>query len=290
MIITCLRGGLGNQMFQYALGRYLAEKHNTELLLDTTRYLEDEKRRYALGAFCIHARIANLDEVSVFNEKNKYKRAYEKIGRFFFGRYIQKIREKSLKFDPEILKSKDNVYLLGYWQSEKYFLTISQLLRKEFQLKRELIKDEKNICNMISKEKNSVSLHVRRGDYITDLNANKYHGVCSLQYYEDAVEYLKKRIGNLKLFVFSDDLKWVKENLKLEASMEFVNYENIDDGQGEMYLMSVCDHHIIANSSFSWWGAWLNCRANKIVIAPKQWMNISKEEYESILPDAWIRL
>lgn len=293
MIITCLRGGLGNQMFQYAIGRRLAEKYGTELLLDVTRFKEDKLREYVLSDYCIKAKVAEENEICIFNEANKYKRTWMNIKQFIKGRYIPKVREKSLRFDPNILNKGDNIYLLGYWQTEKYFKEIAAILCKEFQLKRKLTKEEQKFENMIKSTPNAVSLHIRRGDYVTDPNANKHHGVCSLDYYEKAIELMCDKIGKIHkihLFVFSDDLEWSKENLRTKHPITFIDYRRVDDGHADMYLMSLCKHHIIANSSFSWWGAWLNSNSHKIVIAPKQWFRSDTLNYRDVVPETWIKI
>lgn len=194
MIISCLFGGLGNQMFQYALGRHLAEKNKTKLVLDITRFKDDPKRNYALDNFEINARIAEYEELRGFNEVNKYQRVWFKVRRFFENSYIPHVEEKSLCFHPEVLRV-TKAYLEGYWQSEKYFFEIFSILQKEFKLKKALNSEENRFANMIFHAKNSVSLHVRRGDYITDLNANEYHGICEISYYNDAINYLQYTVG-----------------------------------------------------------------------------------------------
>ena len=135
----------------------------------------------------------------------------------------------------------------------------------------------------------SVSLHVRHGDYVTNADTNSFHGVCSLDYYKNAVSKIKQEMP-LPFFIFSDDIIWAKENLDFIGNMTFIEYNGATPDHEEMYLMSLCQHNIIANSSFSWWGAWLNQNPNKIIIAPQNWFNDVSLDTKDLIPNEWIRL
>ncbi len=278
MIITELNGGLGNQMFQYAIGRCLAEKNKTELNLDV-RVFENYPqgitfRKYGLDAFNIIAEFAKEKDISRIIQMHKKEK-------------IDVGREKgNLCFQREVLDYPNDVYLQGYWQCEKYFLPVENIIRKEFTLKNSLGQEASFYAEKIKNTSNTISLHIRRGDYVNNRITNQYHGTCSLEYYYKAIEYLKNVLGNINIYVFSDDIAWCKSNLILEENMEFLNgFKNVED----LYLMSCCKHNIIANSSFSWWGAWLNPRKEKMVVAPEQWFK--KEDVQTdIVPRKWIRL
>jgi hypothetical protein len=197
-------------------------------------------------------------------------------------------------FDPEISNLPDNTFLCGYWQSEKYFKDIEDIIRRELSLKETLTEKSEAFARRISTAKNTVSLHIRRGDYVTDVKTNNYLGLCSLEYYRECISILVNKFGSLNVFVFSDDTSWAKENLSYATptpvNFYFVDHNGIEYAYEDMYLMSICEHNIIANSSFSWWGAWLNMNKNKIVFAPKNWINDESFTALDIIPDNWYRI
>jgi hypothetical protein len=189
-------------------------------------------------------------------------------------------------FDPIFLKKASAIYLDGYFQNEKYFNEIRNILTKEFSLKEQLSGHYKEISHRIS-GCHSVSIHIRRGDYVSNTITNNYHGICDLNYYNRAMSLMAERITEPHFFIFSDDIGWAKENLKSTWPITFVSGgKNFED----LFLMSQCKHNIIANSSFSWWGAWLNKNFEKIVIGPVKWFNAPKINAEFSLPEKWIRL
>ena len=290
MIITKLQGGLGNQMFQYALGRNLAITNKTEVKFDLSFYkkIDGNKttREYTLNHFNI------IEKIATENEIKKLKKYEQKKGRrnFFHNTFIADnsiyIKEKQFNFDENIFKSSTNIYLDGYWQSKKYFKNIENIIHKEFILREEFqIKNEDLKQNIVSS--NSVSLHIRRGDYINNRKTNEVHGLCSLYYYQKSLEIISKKQNDLKIFVFSDDIEWAKNNLKTNFPTIFI--ENNKDCE-DLILMSLCKHNIIANSSFSWWRAWLNQNPDKIVIAPKEWFNDPNKDTTDLIPKSWIRI
>ncbi|MBP6974854.1 MAG: alpha-1,2-fucosyltransferase [Candidatus Pacebacteria bacterium] len=313
MILTRLRGGLGNQMFQYALGRVISKVHNEELRLDTTGYATkvqgDTPRSYRLQFFNIQGDIATPEDVLrakyPFGIVSKVLRAFS-----------QKILRKNyIDYHPELLERKSatsgTLYLDGFFQSEKYYTVGSndfrEMIQNDFQLKPEHISPVMKIYmdqiqamgNPASDFENSVSLHVRRGDYVTNPSANKTQGLCSIQYYTDAIAHIKQHISNPHFFVFSDDIEWVKKNIPINSPssqneggvlspVTYISNPELQDYE-ELALMSLCKHNIIANSSFSWWGAWLNSNPDKIVIAPKQW-TVSGTDHPNIIPEKWLKL
>lgn len=273
MIITKIYGGLGNQMFQYAIGRSLSINKNKKLYLESSSFSSYKLRNYQLDIFNINVSIIN--------------RFYLKFLLFF--KLAKKVKEQEpfFKKDGEIPLG-HIIFLDGYWQCEDYFKDIRKELLEDFKLKVDLDSENKKILNLI-KSKNSVSLHVRRGDYVENSKTNQVHGTCSLDYYKKAIEYIKKNVKNPHFFIFSDDIDWCKENIKLRKEESFfVDINSPEKGYFDLELMKNCKHFIIANSSFSWWGAWLSENSKKIIIAPKQWLR-SKDEGE-LVPKSWIRL
>lgn len=295
MIITKLSGGLANQMFQYAAGRSLSILHNTELMLDLEFYshpvLQTSRPKFELGKLNIKASTVNN-----FNDKLLFRKSISGYSRLEYR--LKKIKtpelkfyigEKSFSFDAKIIQMPDNIYLDGYWQSEKYFLAYKEQICREFELT--VVIDAKNeqMLNSI-REKESVALHVRRGDYVNDPAVNDVHGLCSLDYYGNAIDYLVRRIENPQFYIFSDDIAWSERNLKLKYPVTFVSINPPEKGVDDLRLMQHCKHNIIANSSFSWWGAWLNNNPNKIVVAPKKWFNDPSMDTSDLIPDGWIRI
>ena len=293
MIVVKLMGGLGNQMFQYAFGRYLALQHKTTLKLDLS-YLQDRTpkkdftyRNYELDVFNLRCEMASQEEVSAifYPSNNKFLKLFH---RFNYGK-VRHIRERSFAFQKELMFQNGNLYVEGYWQSEKYFKSIEAILRDDFSLKGSLSFPAEKLKQRI-KENNSVSLHLRRGDFVNNACINQYHGVCSLDYYQKAILYIHNHINNPTFFIFSDDIDWVKSNLAPDAPHVFVQSDPLKKNHEDMYLMSLCNAHIIANSSFSWWGAWLNPDKNKKVIAPKKWFNDPSVDISDLIPENWIKI
>ncbi|MDD5068946.1 MAG: alpha-1,2-fucosyltransferase [Candidatus Pacebacteria bacterium] len=283
MIIFNLKGGLGNQMFQYALGRKLSLQNKDILKLDATLFDKENQRRYTLGHFLIQGDIATQEEI------RRIKNPHGPLShlKHLFKKKV--LRQFNVRFLPEILLLKGDIYLEGYWQSEKYFKDIRPILLNDFTLKDGLSEQATRTLMQIRNTKNPVSIHVRRGDYVKSQEAKAYHDMCSPSYYRQALEIIKNKTDSPSFFIFSDDIDWVKGNLKLEGSVTYVSNPAIKDYE-ELILMSACKHNIIANSSFSWWGAWLNQNLEKIVIAPEKWANISPKIYKDIVPESWIKI
>jgi hypothetical protein len=181
------------------------------------------------------------------------------------------------------------MYLNGYWQSEKYFKSAEDKLRSELCLFDKPDEANQKILDEIV-QCPAVSLHIRRGDYITNPSAALVHGVCSLDYYHSAIRHITAHVENPYFFVFSDDPQWVKDNLKIGYPVQFVEANGPDRGAEDMRLMKSCRHHIIANSSFSWWAAWLNDRLDKIVVAPRIWFLDTKIDTKDLIPEQWHRI
>lgn len=297
MIIVKLMGGLGNQMFQYAIGRCLAHRHRTELKLDHA-FLESScdnvtHRQFELDCLrvsCRRASRADCSFVALYGRKRAIRWIISMLPLAWQMSCSRRVlRECSFRFDPSFLDAPDNIYLQGYWQSELYFADVAEILRKEFQVRNPLAGENLRIATVIN-NCCSVSLHIRRGDYVSDPKTASFHGLCSLEYYTCAVEMLNKELTAPHYFVFSDDIAWAKANLKLEHPMTFVDHNAADQGHEDLRLMSLCRHHIIANSSFSWWGAWLNPCPGKVVIAPDRWFRDPAIDNGDLLPPSWRRI
>lgn len=292
MVISNLIGGLGNQLFQYAAGRAVAHRLGVPLLLDVSGFAQYELRRYELGEFAIQGRIATIDELVHAGVNNRSPGLLSRFSRALgFCRPVNLFKEESFAYDVRFERVIAPVYLSGYWQSERYFSNIADQLRAEFSLAQPMDALNERIAETIlDAGGRAVSLHIRRGDYVNNPQTAQYHGVCSLDYYRTAVEYIAERIPDPHFFVFSDDHAWVGENFRIDHSMTMVDVNNADRGVWDMSLMRGCRHHIIANSSFSWWGAWLSNGEGKTVIAPRRWFNDSTIDTKDLIPSTWVRL
>lgn len=287
-IIVLLQGGLGNQMFQYAFGISL-RKSGKEVVFDVSNY-----ENYALHngyelkyIFDIDERFANKEQVQLYKKNDKsilQKIRYKLFGRKYRLFYEQKV-SKHFHFNPHrFIYNKDNFCIHGYWQSEKFFINAKKEVLDVFTFR--TFTDEKNI-EMLNQIKacNAVSIHVRRGDYINNPN---FDGVCSEEYYIEAMKYIDAEVDDPIYFIFSDDIDWCKGFFKKE-NIVFIDFNRGTESYKDMQLMSACQHNILANSSFSWWSTYLNPNEEKITIAPIKWFN---EEYniEDIYPEQWIKL
>lgn len=291
MIIVKLKGGLGNQMFQYSIGRQLAIHYQTTLKLDTGFYNSAKEitdittpRNYQLYNFCLNVAEATEKDLARYSQK---KNIAGKLTQFFSGAKL--LHEPAFIFDPNFIEYGGNCYLEGYWQSEMYFKNISGVIRNDFNF-RPSVKEKNAVMAAKINACNSVSIHIRRGDYFTNPQTNQYHGVCSKEYYLSAIERMRQETDYPHFFFFSDDIRWVQNNFPVNNQFTIVNANDAANAAGDLYLMSLCRHHIIANSSFSWWGAWLNSYTNKKVIAPAKWFNNPLLDTKTLLPENWITL
>ena len=292
MIITKLMGGLGNQMFQYAVGRAVAHRANMPLKLDITYFETFKLRSYQLDCFNIQEDFASTKDIERFIPRRRQIGAftYYKIRAKLLPWHKQKlIKERGVLYDPDIIKIKGNAYLEGYWQSEKYFADISDIIRREFTFKQR----PNNINNQILTKidgVNSVSLHIRRGDYVNNPKTLNFHGVLNLDYYVNALNFISKKVKELYVFVFSDDIAWAKKNLVTTLPLYFIDHNRGEQEFEDLRLMSRCKHHIIANSSFSWWGTWLSSNTNKIIISPKNWFKNKEINIKDLIPETWRKI
>ena len=290
MVITRLTGGLGNQLFQYALGRALANSQRTILKLDVSAFETYKLHAYSLHHFNLRAAIASPSDCARFYSSSMTKRLRRLAARLV-GNPYHTVKERTLfKYDPSQFPRTHNLYLHGYWQTEKYFNDITSILRSELTFKTMADPVNADFAVQIQQKTNAVCIHVRRADYVSDAQANAFHGTCSLDYYRRAMTKLADSVVNPHFFVFSDDPVWTRANLYLDKPATFVSHNKADHNYEDLRLMSLCKHFIIANSYFSWWGAWLNPNDNKIVVAPKKWIQTPESHPNDILPPSWIKL
>lgn len=289
---VCVRilGGLGNQMFQYAAGMSLARQLGSKIRLDLSAFGGYELRAYALSAFGVNAREVN-------GERPMFESLHDRLNRRMGGRLgqvkyhrLKVVTEPHFHFWEDFYRLSGNCYLDGYWQSPLYFRHIDVALRQTFALDRFSDSRSKEIESAIRRETQPVAVHIRRGDYVANPEFRRVHGICERSYYDHARSILEKLVGPSRFFIFSDD--------EMAARQEFAHWTNATFVSGntqeqDMMLIAACSHAIIANSSFSWWAAWLNSSDDKVIIAPRLWFAREKMRATStvdLYPESWILL
>lgn len=287
MIKVRVIGGLGNQLFQYATARALAENLGTLTTMDVSVFKSYDVHPFRLDKF--NCNTVFSDKSFLFRrllERNFLQKILMRLGmlnKYYF--------EDSLFFNKNVLLLKNETNLFGYFQTEKYFVNIRQKLLEELTLTDELNEVEQALSEQIKKS-NSVSIHIRRGDYISNHSASHVHGVCDSSYFKKSLEYLEEKgilDENSHLYLFSDDIDWCRENLNFGYKTIFIEGCS-ERPEVDMILMSQCQHHIISNSTFSWWGAWLNSNETKVVIAPIKWFKSAELDSKDIIPESWVKL
>lgn len=292
MIITNIIGGLGNQMFQYACGRSLSLRLGLPLRLAT-----DQFKGYRLHNAFELQRVFNIDAPLATEAEVRYLLAWQASPTFrrLFGRPAMRwltgnrwANEPHFQFWPELAALQGPRYVHGYWQSERYFKEYADQIRADFTFRMQWDAQDE-VVRQRMRAQPSASLHVRRGDYTNAKNQGVF-ALCGLDYYCEAIRLLRDRIPKVKLFAFSDDPDWVDVNLGAACGpIETVRHNSGARSAGDMRLMSQADHHIIANSSFSWWGAWLNPAKDKVVVAPRRWF-LNGTDDRDLIPTSWIRI
>jgi len=293
MVISKLIGGLGNQMFQYGAGRALSLMTDQILLLDVAGF---KKYKLHQGFEINRVFKANVREATDEDVRNVLGwRAGMKTRKLFNRLKIPILSGSSLAIEPhfnywhELLNQRvESRYLMGYWQSEKYFKEYETQIRSDFTFSNQLEGFNFELASRLN-ECQSVSLHVRRGDYVTHKATSKILNLCSIEYYNHAISYISKMIPSAIFFIFSDEPEWVYKNLTLPFNREIICNNHGKYSYIDMQLMSLCKHHIISNSTFAWWGAWLNPSKSKVVIAPKKWFMDGRDDSD-LLPAEWIRI
>ncbi|MGH1590634.1 alpha-1,2-fucosyltransferase [Methylobacterium phyllosphaerae] len=277
MIIVQLVGGLGNQLFQYAAGYALSKKNNKVLKFDRSVYTTYRLHNFALGNLRIEASEASNDEIELLSNSGKT------------------FLERGLEYDERFNQPFDRCIMKGYWQSERYFADFRSQLLSQFRPIADSDDPRDRATNDSIDNHISVAVHIRRADYVTDQNANAVHGVLSSNYYKEARDLILNKLNrnqrdSAHWFIFSDDPTWVKDNLTWFGPMTVIEHNGPERNYRDIELMSKCRHHIIANSSFSWWGAWLSTHRDQIVIAPRRWFADTCLQSKDIVPSRWIKL
>ena len=292
-IIAQLQGGLGNQLFQYATARSLALQKQASLLLDHSWFSETFEdvtpRELLVGDLNTQGSIVS------FQPPIKRSKRIWRIGQKFWpiDPFIF-VEQSPFRFDPQLSKSpafeKQNLYLIGYWQSYKYFDAIKSTLQLEITPKKALDAHYEYYLKQIQSTP-AAMVHIRRGDYINLASAAKVHGFSGLEHYQKGMQILLEKNPQTHFYVFSDDLQWTKENLPHQDKITFI--QSLDKSSAviqELELMKHCQHHLIANSSLSWWAAWLSKSQNGLVICPNKWTNDLSMNWDDLLPANWIRI
>jgi hypothetical protein len=298
MVVTKLTYGLANQMFQYAAGRALAIRNKQLLKLDLSFFdpsniiSRSAHEEYGLQIFkgveqievipseVINSIRSRYEDKFVYRSLNKLKKT---LG--LKPSYTYCWEKKILKFEADLLTKKGKViYLNAYFQNEHYFKDVQEVIRKDFGFKESAIDKFNADLGRTMQSQESVSVHIRRGDYVG------VRFVAPIDYYKKAMAFCANKLNNPIFYIFSDDPVWAKANLKIESSNLYVSHNMSDNSYKDMYLMSQCKHNIIANSSFSWWGAWLNGHKDKIVISPTKWFPENNVSASDIVPDTWLKM
>ncbi len=299
MIIIKLKGGLGNQLFQYAFGRRIALLSGLPIKLDIiSGFLGDfYNRSYILSHFNIIENILSSDEmkyVKISQSQSLIGKSVRLFSSILPFVNFQTIQERfNYQYDEKLVIKYKSAYFEGYWQNERYFKPIEEQIRKEFILKDSLNAQNLNLSNQI-RNSNSVSIHFRRlfaeSNGNVRLSALSKYPILTLDYYYRSFEILTSRYKDLHFFIFSDDPSWVKRNLILKYPATYIEHSDNAREYEDFFLMSLCKHQIIANSTFSWWAAWLNNNPHKIVIAPLNWVNEPNYNSSDLIPESWIKI
>jgi len=297
MIVVKLQGGLGNQMFQYAVGRELQRRNGGKLVLDLTQLLDRYPRSnmvvrdYDLDIFGIQPRFTLLSHIArrlpvpllYMYGSSTLVRTLDRAG-------LQQYISEPVGFCEEVLDARGNVYLDGYWQSPRYSAGSEAILRHEFEVKRPLSPAGERVAAQMAAT-DSICVNVRRADYVSLRGSIETHRFVGKEYYDRGIEQIAPRLRNPHIFVTSDDVEWCRENLRFEYPTTVLGHEYKGYKFGEyLTLMARCKHFLIPNSSFAWWAAWLNPSEDKIVVCPKNWFRDPKIDSSDRIPPQWIRL
>lgn len=298
MEIILISGGLGGQMFQYAFS--LAKTKNNPNITITDSYYDivyghngyELKRVFGIPAkrsncfYNILYRISN--KLDIFRNQTGHKKIFNFFNIFNWG-FLMIFFEKQIGvYDAEALKKRKGVcFFWGYWLSEKYFSLIKNEITNSFTFNENLLSLKTEAVYNLIKDTNSVSIHIRRGDYLSSANKDYVGNICDIRYYTKAIKKIEEEVSSPTFFIFSNDIKWVKKNLQIPDSY-YIDWNEKEDSWQDMFLMSKCKHNIIANSTFSWWGAWLNQNTQKIVISPDHFYN--GIDAPDLIPDSWIKI
>lgn len=285
-----LQGGLGNQMFQYAFYLAIKEKYPNAICCNSLVSPKDHNGYELKRIFDIKCTqsILLLFVAKIFR-KLIYKKQHNIINLLNHLNVAFIIDSIPSHYMPNILTPSNKIYtfFLGYWQTEKYFSKIENKIRLAFRFNENMLSEKSKIAAKEIKNSNSISIHIRRGDYLHPKYQSLYGNICTISYYHKAIQLIQQRYDKTAFFIFSDDIEWVQKNLKIDNA-KYIDFNKNYDSWQDMYLMSICKHNIIANSTFSWWGAWLNSNKNKIVITPNKFLNTN--DSIDLIPEGWIKI
>lgn len=286
MITVALKGGLGNQMFQYAVGKHVALRRCTSLALHLGWFGNERggetRRSYALGPFGLGV---PLDGADIWGSRAEPRTA---LSRWAGRRDPRVVQQPGQAYFPDALSAPNNSLLVGYWQSERYFAEIGEIIRADFTLASPPPDADTELSKYI-REVGAIGVHVRRGDYITSSSARAFHGVPGVRWYETAVDLIAARVGPVELVVFSDDPDWCEAELRLAWPTTYIRH-HLTEPHEDLRLLSTCRHHVIANSSFGWWGAWLGQAPGQVVVAPSPWFRHRGADSRDVIPERWVAL
>lgn len=301
MVIVRLIGGLGSQMSEYAFAKAL-QNMGYQVKLDISAFKYYRLHNYELSHYNIDLECSTDEENAEYQNNSFVIKLLKKLlpirifrkslhitGINFYNSKV--IEEKSFLFESQFLKIKGDSYLIGDFKSEKYFKSVRGTLLKQFTIKNEYSHYVQEMGLKISESSNSCFIHVRRGDFANNPKVNKVHGVCSVEYYNRAVSYMKTKVRDLQFFIFSNDIDWCEKYLVIENAT-YMNNQDRSSPHEDLHLMSLCNHSIIDHSAFCWWGAWLNQNEEAIVVAPERWFSDDELQKQSgdIYCKSWVKL
>jgi hypothetical protein len=292
IIVSKLSGGIGNQLFQFAASYALAKRSRAALFFDDSWYSSHSHGHHPKLDDIFNISILRCPLVKQVNAFGVY--SFPPLRRLLLSSKLKPVRPKCLYAEPhyhyssELLRSRISMFVYGLWQSESYFSDYKHELRSIIRFKYDLSRNSREVSNHIL-QSNSISVHVRRGDYFASKDSIAVHGVCLREYYSRSIEYINNHFKDPVFFIFSDDPQWARENIEVGGKSFFVSCNTGPQSYQDMHLMSLCRHNIIANSTFSWWAAWLNSNTNKVIIAPSKWFNNSRIDSSDVCPTNWLR-
>lgn len=287
-VIVRIEGGLGNQLFQYAAARSLADRLDCELALDLRSLVDNGDRPFQLDLYRIRARVATPQQLANLPDwrSSRWGRLRSSLSQRMPAILSYPVFwPRSFAYDPRFERISRPVYQVGYWQSEKYFDWNRARLLQDIQLVNPILATTPWLEQILNTR--SVALHIRRGDYVSNAAAAQFHGLCDMVYYHTAVQALKQQFPDIHVFVFSDEPDWARANLRLDVPTFYVD---ANPGQVDLELMRQCRHHVVANSSFSWWAAWLCESVGQVVHAPRRWFADPTTDTSDVVPENWIQL
>jgi hypothetical protein len=290
-VVAKLKGGLGNQLFQYAVARAISVAENKRLLFDTGYFNLDYKRQYMLDRFHIPQRfIGGKESMLLRFSLDPRRQILRRLAKTVAPGFVfNVIHDRECGFQPDVFGHRESLWLEGYWQSETYFQNATEVVTRELRPGAPVTGPASAMLEDIQRSL-SVCVHVRRGDYAADPEVNRIHGLCQPEYYDRAARYILSLLCDPVFFVFSDDFAWVRQNIRLPGKCILADFGGSQSDLCDFELMRACKHFVLANSSFSWWAAWLAESPNKIAVAPQKWFADPRLSLVDPVPKSWVRM